>query len=219
MKIPKDLIDDYPPTRENQCTHWKSICPECGVRFPKLATVCECGAKRERCRNVCMDGEDSCRVHMRGRTYNIFTVAAQNFADSALENMIERDDRDLAQEYQLARALIAQELDPDKLGTGGVDGIKLMKMLSMFFDIADKRKKIESGETLNVQIGDEARRFIQQRMKSFVGAIDQTLKEFFPEQESLRLQILERVRELASLPGNEKTIVPMLNGKKAKQST
>ena len=170
------------------------------------------------CKNQCMEGEDSCRVHMRGRTYNIFTVAAQNIADSALENMIERDDRDLAQEYQLARALIAQELDPEKLGKKGVDGIKLMKMLSMFFDIADKRKKVESGETLNVQIGDDARRFIQQRMKAFVGAMGTALEEFLPEKESLRLAILQRVKELAALSGNEKTMIPMLNGRKAKQS-
>lgn len=222
MKIPSDLLSQYPETIPQQCIHWRSCCAACGTRYTQVETVCsDCGAPRERCKNKCMRDEDSCRVHIRARTYNVYTVLSQHMADDALEAMIERDDRDLAQEYQLARMVIANMVDPVEQAISGKKfrPDKLLEMLKTFFEIAEKRKKIEEGDQLNIRIDDEAKRHIRGRMKALIGAFQQALQEHLPDQESLHCRILARVRELSHLPGNEKTIVPMHNGKKIPMSS
>lgn len=222
MKIPSDLIEKYPAEKPRQCVHWKTLCPECEARFPGLATECpECGAVRQRCKNRAMENEDSCRRHMRARPYSILTLASSALADGILEEMIEGDERDLTEEYQTSRYILAHQSavlikalnDPDTLlDPKVVSGYT--KASKTFFEIAERRKKIEDGEQLTITIDPQSKQFIQRRINAILKAFKEVLEEHI-HADSVVKEILYALQQKLKLPGNARTIVPLHKQQKA----
>jgi len=206
VKIPSDLKSKFPVTRPkgNQCSHFRSICKSCGTRFKNIDLVCTiCNQDRTRCANAQMSNEDSCRVHARGRTYSIYSQLVGRMADVAFEDILERNDRSLDQEFALAKVAVSTMMSGPQDQLPGPN--ELLEMLERFFRIAEKLSKIENGESLNIKLDDNTAAEMRKQTKRLVGAMKQALSEFIP-QESVRLQILARVRELVNLKGNRITL-------------
>lgn len=224
MKIPSDLLEKYPAEKPRQCVHWKTLCPECEEKFPGLETTCpHCGTIRQRCRNAPMENEDSCRKHMRARPYSILTLAAGSLADGMLQEMIEGDERDLTEEYQTSRYVLALQSkallellsDKDKPVDPKVVA-SYAKASKTFFEIAEKRKKIEDGEQITITIDPQSKQHIQRRISIMIQAFREVLEEYI-HADSVRKEMLYSLQQKLKLPGNKRTIVPLHKNKKAQE--
>jgi len=124
-------------------------------------------------------------------------------ADVAFEDILERNDRSLDQEFALAKVAVSTMLSGPQDQLPGPN--ELLEMLERFFRIAEKLSKIENGESLNIKLDDNTAAEMRKQTKRLVGAMKQALTEIVPK-ESVRLQILSRVRELVNLKGNKITL-------------
>lgn len=202
MKIPQDSAHLFPETRPtgNQCGHLKNVCPSCGGRFEGLSFSCTaCGGKRPRCGNAKMKNEDACRVHAKGRHYSLYTMLVGRMADVAFEDVLERNDRSLDQEFALAKVALTTSLSRPQDQTPSPSD--LLEMIERFFRIAEKMKKIEEGEYLNIKIDDTAAAEMRKQTKRIVGAVKDALEDLIPS-ETLRMQIMTQIRANIKLKGN-----------------
>jgi len=202
----------YPDEFPNQCSCLKNTC-DCGYRFKADELECpDCGAKRKRCRNRHMTNEDVCRNHAVGRPYHLYTKLAANISDTALEEFIEKDNgRDLSQEYALAKIALSGILEDSQLSSK-----ELLENLNSFFNIAQKKKRIEEGDTLNIQWNDELVNSLRKRWRLVIKAIGNVLvEELTPLQDRIGPDfdinffirgIMNKVREQTRLLGNSVTV-------------
>lgn len=182
----------------NQCVAFKRVCPECGNRFPSGSDHCiYCGAPRPRCQHKAMDGETVCRQHITGRPYTLYNKLAGTLTDTALEEIIEADDRDLSQEFALARIALSGALDRP----GTIDSEKLLKMVKDFFIIAEKKKTIEQGQVLNISWNDELVNSLRLRVRKLIKTFEEVIDEFI-EDPQLKKKILTEIRDRTRMPGN-----------------
>lgn len=202
----------YPDEFPNQCACLKNICPECGTRFPSgIVLVCPtCGAKRPRCQNKHMTNEEVCRTHVSGRPYSLYTKLAAQINDASLEEFIERETYDLSQEFALAKIALSAALDNQQITSK-----ELMENLNAFFTIAQKKKRIEEGETLNVQWNDELVVALRKRWRKTLIALEGVLIDSIKEIPSVPKdfdyefwvkKVMTRVKEQSKLLGNAITV-------------
>lgn len=184
--------------KENQCIAYVRVCQECGTRFPIGSTKCiECGAERPRCQHTAMAGEEVCRSHVTGRPYTIYSKLAGTLSDTVLEEIVQADDRDLSQEFALARIALSTVLDTP----GSVKSDKLLVMVKDFFTIAEKKKNIEQGQVLNISWNDDLVNSLRQRVRRLIKTFEAILNEYI-EDEALRKEILIELKERTKMPGN-----------------
>lgn len=188
---------------ENQCVAYKRTCKECGKRFEPTATVCSsCGKPRPRCQNKAMSGEEVCRVHVSGRAYTLYNKLAATLSDAALEEFIEGDDRDLEQEYALAKIALSGALDNQNLTSE-----KLMQLTKEFFTIAEKKKNIEKGQVLNISWNDELANTLRLRVRKLIKAFAEIINDYVQDPE-LKKTMLKELKERTQLVGNMITAPP-----------
>ena len=187
---------------ENQCVAYIRVCPKCGTRFPSGSDHCiECGAERPRCQHRAMENETVCRSHATGRPYTIYSKLAGTLSDSVLEEIVEADDRDLSQEFALARIALSSVLDnPDQIKSD-----KLLGMVKDFFTIAEKKKNIEQGQVLNISWNDDLVNSLRLRVRKLIKTFESILEDYI-EDESLRKTILLELKERTKMPGNAVTV-------------
>lgn len=200
-------FSDPTTIKENQCTAFIRVCPSCGTRFPPGSRKCiNCGKDRPRCKHTAMTGETVCRSHCSGRPYSIYSKLAATLADGALEELVEADDRDLSQEYALAKVALSAVLDNYE----GIDSPKLLSMVKDFFTIAEKKKNIEQGQLLNISWNDDLVNSLRTKIRRVTQTIKELLEEYI-EDEELRNKILLELRNRMKTPGNQIT-VPLKEG-------
>lgn len=188
--------------KENQCVAYVRVCPKCGNKFPIGSTSCKiCGEARPRCSNTAMEGEHVCRAHAVGRPYSIYSKLAAQLSDSVLEEIVAADDRDLSQEFALAKVALSHALDQ----TPQVSSKELLGMIKDFFTIAEKKKNIESGQTLNISWGDEMVNSLRLKIRKLIKTFEEILKEYVKD-EDLCNQIMLELRERTKLIGNSVTV-------------
>lgn len=163
----------YPEEFPNQCSCLKNICPECGSKYPSgVVLICPvCGAKRPRCQNKHMANEDVCRMHAHGRPYSLYTKLAAQISDSSLEEFVEKETYDLSQEFALAKIALSAALENQQITSS-----ELLENLTKFFNIAQKRKKIEEGDIINVQWNDELIVAMRKRWRKTLLALEEVLQ-------------------------------------------
>lgn len=207
QKVQAIFNDKTDPTYEfeNQCIAYIRVCRKCGTRFESTDTHCQnCGAVRPRCRHRAMEGEQVCRSHSHGRPYSIYSILAGTLSDTVLEEIIEKDDRDLSQEYSLAKVALSHALENYE----NVDSKELMSMVRDFFTIAEKRKNIEQGQVLNVAWDDKMVSAMRIRMRKMILTFSDILEQYIPD-EGKRKEALKELRERTALVGNSLTIPSM----------
>lgn len=202
----------YPDEKMNQCSYLKNICPKCYNRYPAgIVLECShCGTPRPRCQNLKMTNEDCCRQHAHGRPYSLYTQVAAQLADSSLEEFIEKENYDLTQEFALARIALAGAME-----NGQMTSTDLMERLDMFFKIAQRKKKIEEGDTINLSWNDDLVIALKKRWRLTIQALEGVLKEEImklPLKEEVDVDflinvILTKVRQESKLIGNRMTTV------------
>lgn len=207
MELAKDIRAVFNDTSdpsykfENQCVCYKRVCT-CGTRFPVGSTVCpSCGAVRPRCGNRAMEGEEVCRAHATGRPFSLYSKLAATLSDGALEELVEQDDRDLSQEYALAKVALSCVLD----GEVNPDSKTLLAMVKDFFTIAEKKKTIEKGQVLNIAWNDDLVNALRKRVRLLVRTMNEVLSEYIDDEE-LRTKILKEVQSRTKMPGNAVTV-------------
>ena len=183
---------------KDQCTAFRSICKECGTKFPSGSRTCpNCGAVRPRCTNHVVKGETVCRKHMKGRPYTLYTKLAATLADTELEEIIEADDKDLSQEFALARICLSAALDTPE----AYSSKDIMDMVRQFFIIAEKKKNIEQGQVLNISWNDDLvnslRTRVRKLIRTFAEIIDTNIVD-----EDLKKKMLEELYSKTKLNGN-----------------
>ena len=168
----------YPDEFPNQCACLKNICPECGTRYPSgIVLECPtCGTKRPRCQNKHMANEDVCRTHAHGRPYSLYTKLAAQINDASLEEFVEKETYDLSQEFALARIALSAALE-----NGQLTSKELLDNLTQFFNIAQKRKRIEEGDVINVQWNDELVVALRKRWRKTLQALEVVLTNHLRE--------------------------------------
>lgn len=202
----------YPDEFPNQCACLKNICPECGNRYPSgIVLVCPvCGAKRPRCQNKHMANEEVCRTHVSGRPYSLYTKLAAQINDASLEEFVERETYDLSQEFALAKIALSAALENQQITSK-----ELMENLNSFFTIAQKKKRIEEGDVINVQWNDELVVALRKRWRKTLialeGVLIDSVKEIpnVPEDfddEFWVKKVMTRVKEQSKLLGNSITV-------------
>lgn len=197
--------DSSDPTYEfeNQCTAFVRSCPDCGARFAPLDTECpECGKPRPRCRNKAMEGEEVCRSHATGRPYSLYTKLAATLTDTALQELIEADDRDLSEEYALAKAALAGLLEKNG---GNLSSKDVMAMCKDFFTIAEKKKNIEKGQVLNISWDDKMVNALRQRVRTLIRTMNDVVMEYVQDP-VLQRKIITEVKNRTKLAGNAITV-------------
>lgn len=200
----------YPEEFPNQCAYLKNICPSCGNRYPAgiILDCPTCGAKRPRCQNKHMTNEDACRTHVHGRPYSLYTQIAATLADSSLEEFIEKENYDLTQEFALARIALSGALENGKMTSD-----ELLERLDMFFKIAQRKKKIEEGDVINLSWNDDLVVALKKRWRQTILSLEEVLKteiSNLPLKEEVDLDftinvILTKVRQQSKLIGNKMT--------------
>lgn len=187
--------------RENQCVAFVRVCKNCGTRFPSGSRKCvACGAIRPRCQHIAMEGEEVCRSHATGRPYSLYSKLAATLSDGALEELVGMDDRDLSQEFALAKVALSCALDEHE-----VSSRQLLAMVKDFFTIAEKKKNIEQGQLLNISWNDDLVNSLRTRMRKLVKTFEEILKEYVPDEE-LRKKMLTELRTRTKLIGNSVTV-------------
>ena len=183
---------------KDQCTAFRAVCQECGTRFPTGSRECpNCGAKRPRCTNHVVKGEVVCRKHMKGRPYTLYTKLAATLADTELEEIIEADDRDLSQEFALARVCLSAALDNPAAYTSK----DVLDMVKQFFIIAEKKKNIEQGQVLNISWNDDLVNSLRQRVRKLIRTFAEIIDDNITD-ENLRKKMLEELYSKTKLNGN-----------------
>jgi len=183
---------------EDQCTAFRAVCPECGTRFPSGSRECpECGASRPRCRNKVVKGEVVCRCHMKGRNFSLYNKLAATLTDTQLEEFIEADDRDLSQEFALARICVSAALD----NPGDYSSRAVLGMVKDFFSIAEKKKNIEQGQVLNISWNDDLVNSLRVRVRKLIRTFSDLVNEFVDDPE-LRKEMLKELYARTKLNGN-----------------
>lgn len=183
---------------DNQCVAFTRMCKACGTRFEPQATTCSnCGAARPRCKNRAMDGEEVCRAHASGKAYSLYTKLSATLSDAVLEEFIETDERDLEQEYALAKLALSGALDNQNLNSE-----QLMRLVKEFFTIAEKKKNIEKGQVLNISWNDDLvnslRLRVRRLIKTFTEIIDENIED--PEvKRAMLVQLKERTKLVANM--------------------
>jgi len=210
MKIPEALMDQFPATRQNQCPHLRNTCRSCGEPFDKavdkvqVQVVCpHCNAKRERCGNACMTNEDSCRVHARGRSYSIYSMAMAQAHDVAFEEMLENQGQSFDQELAMARLFLADQLNKPK--DQMPSGKEVLDMIETVVRIGERVKKIMDGETLNISFDDSAASEMRKYMRRYIEALKEAL-QIHLQDPVLIVRIMRSVQEKSRLKGNEVTL-------------
>lgn len=187
---------------ENQCVCFKRVCPKCGTRFPVGSKVCpDCGAPRPRCRHRAMANEVVCRSHARGRPLSIYNILVNTISDGVLEELVEQDDRDLSQEYALAKVALSTVLD----GSATPDSKELLAMVKDFFTIAEKKRNIEKGQVLNIAWNDELVNSLRKKIRIIMRAVASALEKNIEDPE-LRQKILEDIKDSTKMVGNMITV-------------
>ena len=202
-KEPVDRVkfnDTSDPTYEfrDQCAALRAVCPECGTRFPSGSRECpECGAKRPRCKQHAMKNEIFCRSHMRNRPFTLYNKLAATIADTELEEIIEADDRDLSQEFALARVCLSAAMDdPDSYTSKDI-----LDMVKQFFIIAEKKKNIEQGQVLNITFNDDMVTAFRARFRKILRVFKELVDEYV-EDENIRKKMLDDLYTKTKLTGN-----------------
>lgn len=187
---------------ENQCVCYKRLC-SCGYRFKAGEAVCpQCGKPRQRCQNKATFGEETCRIHASGRAYTLYNRLAASLSDSAIEELIERDDRSLEQEFTLAKVALSSYLDSSE---ENVSSKELMRLVKEFFIIAEKKKNIESGQTLNIAWDDKVVNALRTRMKILIKAFINIIDKYINDPD-VKQQILIELKEQTTMFGNMLTV-------------
>lgn len=213
IKGNKTLEALYPDEFQNQCSCLKNVC-SCGYKFKGLELECPvCGTKRARCQHRAMANEDVCRSHAVGRPYALYTRLAASLSDASLDEFLEKepDSRDLSQEFALAKLALSGVLEDSQLSSK-----ELLDNLNLFFTIAHKKKRIEEGETLNLQWSEELANSMRKRWRQVIKALESVLtEELVLLQDKLGEEfdiqffvknILAKVRERTRLLGNSVTM-------------
>lgn len=183
---------------EGQCVAFVRVCPKCGTRFPPGSDHCiSCGEPRPRCQHKAMQGETVCRAHASGRPYSIYSKLAATLSDTVLEEIVEADDRDLSQEFALARVALSSVLDNPQQ----IKSEKLLAMVKDFFTIAEKKKNIEQGQVLNIAWNDDLVNSLRTRVRKLIKTFEAILDEFI-EDEDLKKKIMVELQERTRMPGN-----------------
>lgn len=164
-----------------RCQALKRICPECGTRFKREDEVCQnCGAKREQCNKTAITGDTKCRSHVTGRAFSLYSKLAATLTDSALEELVQRDDRSLDQEYALAKVALSAVLDSNRKDEMTPE--RLMSLVRSFFYIAEKKKNIESGQVLNISWNDDLVNSLRTKIGRLVRGMKEIIEEYVPEE-------------------------------------
>lgn len=188
---------------ENQCVCFKRTCSKCNSRFEPTDTKCKfCGEVRTRCKNRAMDGEEVCRVHASGKAYSLYNKLASTLTDSVLEEFIEADDRDLEQEYALAKVALSGTLDNQNISSE-----KLMSMVKEFFIIAEKKKNIEKGQVLNISWNDDLANSLRLRVRRLIKTFTELLDKYIEDPETKK-NMLKELKERTQMVGNLITSPP-----------
>lgn len=212
VKGNQELEKLYPDEFPNQCACLKNICPNCGNRYPAgiVLTCPTCGTPRPRCQNKHMANEDVCRTHAVGRPYSLYTKLAAQINDASLEEFIEKETYDLSQEYALAKIALSAALENQNITSK-----ELMENLNAFFTIAQKKKRIEEGDVINVQWNDELVVALRKRWRKTLLALETVLTDSLKEIPNLPedfdsefwiKKVMTRVREQSKLLGNNLTV-------------
>ena len=117
-----------------------------------------------------MANEDTCRTHSHGRPYSLYTKLAAQINDASLEEFIEKETYDLSQEFALAKIALSAALENQQITSK-----ELLDNLSQFFNIAQKRKRIEEGDVINVQWNDELVVALRKRWRKTLQALEAVL--------------------------------------------
>ena len=182
---------------ENQCTAFKVICPECGTKFPTGSRECpNCGATRPRCQNKAVKGEVVCHKHMKGRTLTLYNKLAATLTDAELEEIVTADDRDLSQEFALARVCVSAALDNPNTYTSK----DLLVMLKDFFTIAEKKKNVEQGQVLNISWNDDLVNSLRSRVRKLIRTFAEIVEENIDP--ALKKKMLDELYSRTKLNGN-----------------
>ena len=183
---------------EDQCTAFRAVCKECGTRFPSGSRECpNCGATRPRCMNRVVKGEVVCRKHMKGRPFTLYTKLAATIADTELEELIEADDKDLSQEFALARVCLSAALDTPE----AYSSKDLLDMVKQFFIIAEKKKNIEQGQVLNISWNDDLVNSLRSRVRKLIRTFSEILEDNIQD-EDLKKKMLNELYTKTKLNGN-----------------
>ena len=183
---------------ENQCTAFRAICPECGTKFPSGSRECpNCGAIRPRCQNKALKGEVVCHKHMKGRTLTLYNKLAATLTDTELEEIVTADDRDLSQEFALARVCISAALDNPNTYTSK----DILLMLKDFFTIAEKKKNVEQGQVLNISWNDDLVNSLRSRVRKLIRTFSEIVEENITDS-ALKKKMLEDLYTRTKINGN-----------------
>lgn len=212
------MLVQFPETRTgpagSQCTWLRNYCITCGKRFEDvrlksgaLEPVMECtfcNTRRARCTKVKSKNEDSCRVHQRGRTLGVYTLLAGGQSDISFEDILERDNKDLVEEFALARMAIMEMLarDPDQRPPAEM----MLTHIKTFFEIAEKRKKLEDGDIISVRFDDEAAAQVRKQVRATIKAFADAINEAGLSP-SVQAQIIASARDKLHRMGNERNTV------------
>lgn len=188
---------------DNQCVAYLRVCKNCGTRFEPSADRCKsCGKPRPRCGNRAMDGEEVCRAHARGKAYSLYTKLSATLSDAVLEEFIESDERDLEQEYALAKLALSGVLDNQNLNSE-----QLMRMVKEFFTIAEKKKNIEKGQVLNISWNDDLVNSLRLRVRRLIKTFTEIIDKYVQDPE-VKKEMLKELKERTKLVANMITAPP-----------
>lgn len=233
MKIPSDLRDRYPdqPGKEGrQCIHWLGSCRNCGDLYKRKTQIAcpRCGVDRERCPKYVMHGrkllrakdkatpatEDTCDSHTRARTYSFYTMVADQISQEEWDAAIERVGD--THEQVLAIAQIALMRTAKKALAEQGDPGDLINRIEKYMAIIERHQKATRGELITLAWDDKIIRALKKKFRDYVRAIEDSLRTRVvpcPDcghdnniPESVRLEVMEDVKEATKLLGNRLTV-------------
>ena len=172
-------------TKGNQCSCLNNTCSECGEKFPNeaapefmqegIVVKCpNCGAWRRRCGSIAMANSDVCRKHLGHRQYSLYTKLASHIADISIDELLalDTDQWDLTTEFNLAKVALSAQLEQGKITSE-----QLLDNLQKFFKIAELKKKIESGETLQIKYDDETYQQLRAKWRKMLFTLEGIMQE------------------------------------------
>lgn len=183
--------------KHNQCIAYVRVCPKCGTKFLPADTVCSgCGENRPRCSSLAMKGDEYCRHHKSTRPFSLYSKLAGTVSDTVLEELIMSDDHSLSEEFAVARLMLAEAVEK----RADIPYKDVMTIIKEFFTIAEKKKKIEEGEVVNITWNDDVVNTMRSRMRMLVTIFADLVKEYVPGKEAQK-ECLEKLRERTRLNG------------------
>ena len=136
----------------------------------------------------------------------MYTKLAAQINDASLEEFIEKETYDLSQEFALAKIALSAALENQQITSK-----ELLDNLSQFFNIAQKRKRIEEGDVINVQWNDELVVALRKRWRKTLQALELVLTTHLAEipgvpedfdKEFWVKKVMTAVRQESKLIGN-----------------